>query len=159
VREGKPGQLVLVGLRMPESEPEVERELASLPAESYRWYPEQSDVVSFLHASDVVVLPTTANESFGRVVIEALATGRPVIGSRVGGIPEILSGSMSRFLVSPGDADDLAERIESVLGWRDADPGLAATCHQWVADHFPYDQHIARVEDVLARHSKRGSRA
>ena len=62
----------------------------------------------------VFVLPSTS-EGLGRVIIEAMATGLPVIGSRVGGIPEMVKNGTTGFLVSPGDVAALAERLRWVL--------------------------------------------
>jgi glycosyltransferase involved in cell wall biosynthesis len=58
------------------------------------WLPMRRDVITPLHAADVVVVPSTYDEPFGRAVIEGMATGRPVVTSRVGGMPEILEGDV-----------------------------------------------------------------
>ena len=79
-------------------------ELEALAADTVRFVPGQRDVVTLLHASDVVVVPSVWQEPFGRTVIEALSTGRPVLASRVGGIPEILTGPLGRFLFEPADS-------------------------------------------------------
>lgn len=65
-------------------------------------------------ASDLFVL-TSENETFGQVFIEAMACGVPVIGTKVGGIPEIISDSYNGYLVLPNDASILAQRIESII--------------------------------------------
>lgn len=64
--------------------------------------------------TDVFVLPSE-NETFGQVFIEAMACGVPVIGTKVGGIPEIISDSYSGYLVQPNDSSILAQRIEKLL--------------------------------------------
>jgi glycosyltransferase involved in cell wall biosynthesis len=74
----------------------------------------QFDLVPYYRAADVVVTPSTWPEPFGRVVIEAMACGAPVIASDIGGIPEILSGELSEFLVTPGDPEALVRRLEQV---------------------------------------------
>jgi len=67
-----------------------------------------TDAVSAHHALDILVHPQIATESFGLVAVEAHACGRPVIASRLDGIPEAWSiGGLGR-LVSPGDAQELA---------------------------------------------------
>jgi glycosyltransferase involved in cell wall biosynthesis len=71
----------------------------------------QNGVIPFLHAADLIVAPSMLDEGFGRVVIEAMSTSRPVVASRVGAVPEILSGEMSRFLVDARDSVSLRERI------------------------------------------------
>ncbi|KKR18815.1 MAG: glycosyl transferase, group 1 [candidate division CPR2 bacterium GW2011_GWC1_41_48] len=64
--------------------------------------------------SDVFVLPSE-NETFGQVFIEAMASGLPVIGTKVGGIPEIISDSYNGYLIPPDDSSMLAQRIEKLI--------------------------------------------
>ncbi len=63
---------------------------------------------------DLFVLPSE-NETFGQVFIEAMSCGIPVIGTKVGGIPEIISDSYNGYLVQPDDASILAQRIEKLI--------------------------------------------
>jgi glycosyltransferase involved in cell wall biosynthesis len=69
---------------------------------------------------DSVVMPSLS-EGLPMVLLEAMAVGRPVIASAVGGIPEILRDGETGILVSPGNVDELAQRIIGLLG----NPGLA----------------------------------
>ncbi len=64
--------------------------------------------------SDLFVLPSE-NETFGQVFIEAMSCGIPVIGTKVGGIPEIISDSYNGFLVPPDDSSILAQKIEKLI--------------------------------------------
>lgn len=76
--------------------------------------------------ASVVVLPSkSAAESFGMVLLEAMASGRPVIGSRIGGIPELIEDGSSGLLVPPGDPQALASAIVRVLRDRRLAQGLA----------------------------------
>lgn len=88
----------------------------------------QPDVVPLLHAADVVVLPAQWQEPFGRVVAEGLTSGRPVVASRVGGVPEQLTGGLSGLLFDPRDAGALADRLAALRHWRRDDPGLGERC-------------------------------
>jgi glycosyltransferase involved in cell wall biosynthesis len=67
----------------------------------------RDDVASLMAASDLFVLPST-RESFGLVILEALALGIPVIATRVGGVPEIIRTDETGILVEPRDAEALA---------------------------------------------------
>jgi glycosyltransferase involved in cell wall biosynthesis len=70
----------------------------------------------------MLVLPSISEaESFGMVLVEAMAHGRPVIGSRIGGIPLVVRDGRDGLLVPPGDPAALASAIESLL----ADPARA----------------------------------
>jgi glycosyltransferase involved in cell wall biosynthesis len=64
--------------------------------------------------ADVVVVPSTWREAFGLVAAEAMASARPVIASRVGGLPEVL-GEQGGVLVPPGDEDALADAIRAMV--------------------------------------------
>jgi 2-deoxystreptamine N-acetyl-D-glucosaminyltransferase/2-deoxystreptamine glucosyltransferase len=60
-------------------------------------------------------------ETFGYTILEAMASGLPVIGSRVGAVPELIEHGRTGLLVPFGDVNALAEAIDRVL----SDPGLA----------------------------------
>ncbi len=113
------------------------------------WLPQRPDVVTPLHASDVVAVPSVWDEPFGRVVVEALSTGRPAVASAVGGIPEVLTGQFTRFLVPRGDADELARRLTELRDWRTDDPGLAAVCRGHVVRNFTLGAMVDRIEHQL----------
>ena len=66
--------------------------------------------------SDVVIAPSTRPEAFGRVVVEAGAMGKPVIAANHGGACETVIEGETGYLVEPGDAAALADRIEKL--WR-----------------------------------------
>jgi glycosyltransferase involved in cell wall biosynthesis len=81
-----------------------------------------SDLVAAYQRASVLVLPSlTESESFGMTLIEAMACGRPVIGSAVGGIPHVVTDGSDGLLVPPGDANALATACRRVL----TDPTLA----------------------------------
>jgi glycosyltransferase involved in cell wall biosynthesis len=81
----------------------------------------QEDVAPFYAAFDVLVLPS-GNEGTPVTVIEALAAERPVVATRVGGVPDVVRDGEDGFLVEAGATDDLADR----LGRLARDPALRA---------------------------------
>ncbi len=123
------------------------RELESTAAGDVRFIPLRRDVVPPLHAADVVVVPSVWDEPFGRTIIEGLATGRPVVASRVGGIGEILTGPLERFLFDRGDAEGLASRIRAVASWRVDEPSLGRACTDRVTGSFT----LSRMADGIER--------
>lgn len=78
----------------------------------------QPELAAWMRRACVCVLPSVS-EGLGRVIVEAMATGTPVIGSNVGGIPEIVKDGATGFLVPPGDEKVLTEKIRWVLVYPD----------------------------------------
>jgi glycosyltransferase involved in cell wall biosynthesis len=70
----------------------------------------QEDVAGYYAAFDAFVLPS-GNEGTPVTTIEALAGGRPVVATRVGGVPDVVRDGRDGFLVDPGSVDDLADRL------------------------------------------------
>ena len=150
---GDPEQRRLIILGSPVLHPDPDaylRELKAHAPSSCIWIPMQSDVVQFLHAADLVVCPSR-REALCRVVLEGLATGRPVLASNVGGIPEILTGELSRFLVEPEDVAGFTKGIESLTDWRSVEPELAEKCAARVAAKFKLSESIDDLEEALRK--------
>lgn len=74
----------------------------------------QAKLAETMREASVFVLPSLS-EGLGRVVIEAMAVGKPVIGSREGGIAELIREGETGFLILPGDEAALADRLRWVL--------------------------------------------
>ncbi len=114
--------------------------------------PEQVNVVPLLQDADVLVLPSTWQEPFGRVVVEALSAGVPVVASAVGGIPEILTGELAEGLVPAGDPQALAQAVQHALE-RAQEPAYRARCQAHAADRFSLSRTASLVEAVLVEAS------
>ena len=71
----------------------------------------RSDIVPLISACDLIAHTSTAPEPFGRVIIEGMLCGRPVIAAAAGAAPELIEPGKTGWLVSPGDADQLAQQI------------------------------------------------
>lgn len=105
-----------------------------------------------------VIVPSVWPEPFGMVVLEALAAGRPVVASGIGGIPEIVRDGREGLLVPPGDAPALAgalDRLVADAGLREA---LAANAGRRAADYAPAAV-LPRFEAAYERVVRRPSRA
>ena len=76
---------------------------------------DEEKLVALYRAADVSVVPSTALEGFGLVVLESLACGTPVVVSAVGGLPEAVEGLEPRIVVPPADPVALAERLAAPL--------------------------------------------
>ncbi len=118
---------------------------------------EYSRLPIYYRASDVFVLPSLS-EAFGIVLLEAMASGTPVIGTQVGGIPEIIDGC--GLLVPPGDANKLAEAINFVLSNQNVEKRLARLGKQRVETIYDWSVVVRKVvalyRDVLDEVAENG---
>ena len=72
------------------------------------------NIYDLYNASDVVILPSIENEDFPNVIIEAMGMGKPIIGSKIAGIPEQIDDGVNELLVAPADPVALAEAIKKM---------------------------------------------
>ena len=70
------------------------------------------ELPSYYAAADVVVVPSEIYESFSYTVAQGMACGKPVIASKIGGIPETVNHGNSGILFRPGNFEDLSEKIK-----------------------------------------------
>ncbi len=132
-----------------DADPDVQLAAADPRHRSVQLLDRRDDVSDLLGVADVTVLPALWEEPFGRVVIESMAAGVPVIASRRGGIPEILSGDYSRMLIEPTDIEAFAATLRSIGDWRMDEPTLGELCRSHVRSEFPLTSTVNGVEDVL----------
>lgn len=117
---GKQPKLLMVGaryIRQHEIEyiEQCKKELASTGADKHtKILDVQKNVLPYYLAADVVVCPSI-NEVLPLVICEAMAFERPVIATRIDGIPEALTDNVEGFLIPPGDSEPLRERLEQLL--------------------------------------------
>ena len=118
------------------------------------WLGHREDVDQIMAAMDVCVLPSLA-EPLGMVTLEAMAAGRPVVGSRVGGIPECIVDGETGILVPPADSHALAEAVISLL----QDPARRRTLgeagRKRVQERFSPEVQTRCVEAVFSRVTQR----
>jgi glycosyltransferase involved in cell wall biosynthesis len=134
----------------------VERLVAEHP-QTVEWVPRLAadDVAGAIDDATLLVLPSRS-EGLGRVIVEAFCRGRGVVGSRVGGIPDLVEDGVTGLLVPPGDAAALANALVRALG----EPGLAARLGRnartaiapWLTTPEAYAARMrALVEEVASR--------
>jgi glycosyltransferase involved in cell wall biosynthesis len=106
----------------------------------------QEDVAPFFAAFDVFVLPS-GNEGTPVTAIEALAGGCPVVATRVGGVPDVVTDGEDGFLVEPGDVEGLAERLALLAN----DPALRAAMGGAGRDRMRSRYAVDRLIDDIDR--------
>lgn len=76
-----------------------------------RFLGHRDDVADVLFTMDIVVVPTIAEEAFGRVAVEAMFAGKPVVASQSGGLPEVVREGETGLIVPKDDASALADAV------------------------------------------------
>ena len=112
----------------------------------------QSDVRQWMQRARLLVLPSI-EEGLGVVLLEALACGTPVVASRVGGIPDIVTPAVGR-LVAPGDPGQLAEAVCALLGDPPAWAEMSGRARERIVAEYDSERiagrHIALYRSMLA---------
>jgi glycosyltransferase involved in cell wall biosynthesis len=148
-----PGRLRLVG--QGELEPEVRSAVTSPPLAGRvelvgpRWGAELDELMA---GAAAVVVPSEWYDNLPHVVCQAAALGKPVVASRIDGIPEHVREDVSGFLFPPGDAEALARSMERVLALSPADyAALSGRCRAHAEQAFDFDVHYRTLRGILDR--------
>ncbi len=107
----------------------------------------RDDVAEVLALADVFVLPSES-EGFGRVLVEAMAMGRPVVATNVGGIPDIVLDGETGLLVEPADPAALASAVGALLDEPARAARLGAAGRARAESTFSLGAHVDAVERV-----------
>jgi glycosyltransferase involved in cell wall biosynthesis len=114
----------------------------------------QMDVAAIISSFDVAVLPSYF-EGMGRVLLEAMAMEKPVVASRVGGIPDLVKDNVNGLLITPGDVKGLADALKKLLN----DKGLANIMgrdgRKGISDKFSADAMIRSISNIYIECLKR----
>jgi len=108
----------------------------------------QMDVPAVMSALDILVLASTSPEPFGRVLIEAMAAGKPVVATDAGAAREIIEDGVHGLLVPAGEAEAMARAIISLLTHRDAALVMGRRGQERARERFDTQQYSANVQSV-----------
>ena len=100
-------------------------------------------------AFDITVVPSVQPEPFGCVVMESMAAGTPVIGSRIGGIPEQIVDERTGLLFAPGDEVDLAHALERVMSDERLRLDMGLKSRQHFIEMFRMEETYRRLDQIF----------
>lgn len=106
------------------------------------------NVHEYLQASDLLILPSE-NEAFGLCILEAMSCGIPVIATRVGGIPEIITHLENGVLVEPADPCGLARQIDRLLSQPRLAGLLVENARRTVCEKYSIEAVAARYQELF----------
>jgi glycosyltransferase involved in cell wall biosynthesis len=107
----------------------------------------REDVDNILQAADVFVLPSTG-EAFSRAIIEAMAMGKPVVATNVGGTKEAIEEGISGFIIPPQATIELAEKIYVLAANATLRQKFGAAARKRVEDLFTIERNVQKTEQV-----------
>ncbi len=109
----------------------------------------QEEMPLYYRGADMTVLPTYTNaEGFGMVLAEANACGRPVIGTKVGGVPSVITDGYNGLLIGPGDLKGLVQAIKALSQNKELAARLGRNGCEKVNREFTWTKSISRTIDV-----------
>lgn len=108
------------------------------PIEFIPWR-RQEELPETYRSADVCVVPSVGPEPFGIVTLEAMSCGKPVVASRIGGLPTIVDDGVSGFLVPPGEATALAAKVRLLLSNEELRAGMGVAARKR-AEGFDWDR-------------------
>jgi glycosyltransferase involved in cell wall biosynthesis len=147
------GQFVLVGQTYPEDK-EYEKSLLRFVEdhqlhECVRFAPFQTNVASTLRALDVLVHASTRPEPLGRVILEAMSVGVPVLAARAGGVPEIITDGVNGVLAEPGNLEDYLNKLRAMIDGGTEMARMRMAAQDTVKERFTADRMFAEFERVV----------
>jgi glycosyltransferase involved in cell wall biosynthesis len=106
--------------------------------------------IQLMRSADVLLM-CSRREAFGRVTVEAMKLGMPVVGARSGGTPEVVKEGETGYLYAPGDAVELASRIRDLHSEPSIRAAMGAEGRRQADERFSPERYAAEVEKILRR--------
>jgi len=100
---------------------------------------------------DLVAHTSTAPEPFGRVIVEAMLCGRPIVAAQSGGAIELIEPGINGFLVPPGKPDQLAEVINTCHNQPEYTIAIAHSAYEMASRRFHQTNIDRQIADLLSR--------
>jgi glycosyltransferase involved in cell wall biosynthesis len=135
-------------------EGELEGHLKSLAAQEglthiyFLGYKSGKELTSLVARGLFTIVPSEWYDPSPQTVKQSFAVGRPVIGAKVGGIPELIDDGVDGMLFTPRSAEDLAAKIELLLANRPQVEAMGAAARKKVEEQFSPDRHYERLMDL-----------
>lgn len=131
-----------------------ERSLTGKLAGRVHWLGHRDDVPALMRACTVIVHSATQPEPFGRVIVEAMLAGRPLVAADAGGAQEIVTDGETGLLTPPGDAGALAASISHMVNEPAISKAMAAKAYADAKARFNLEDRVAELNALIANASR-----
>jgi glycosyltransferase involved in cell wall biosynthesis len=108
----------------------------------------RADIPDVMNAWDAVVHASVRPEPFGRVILEGMLLGKPVIATAAGGVPELIDDGRTGFLVAPGNVAAMADALRRVLSAPADARSIGARAREWARQHFSLTRQVAEMSEI-----------
>ncbi|MGD2124205.1 MAG: glycosyltransferase family 4 protein, partial [Gemmatimonadota bacterium] len=109
---------------------------------------EPEQIPAVVNRSTLVLVPSRCVEGFGLVALEAHQMGRPVVASRVGGLPEVVREGETGSLVGAEDADGIAEAVGALLRDPTRLTAMGKEARRWALEAFSWQAHVDAYDRI-----------
>lgn len=130
-------------------ETELEDEIEARRVELTGWV-DHSDVPTELNRMKLLVMPSQPTEGLPTTILESLACGTPVYATPVSGIPDVVQGGQTGFLMDEPDPTAIATNIEEIFERQDELADIGSEGRQLIERQYSFEAAIARYENILS---------
>ena len=111
----------------------------------------REELIEFYMNCKAVIVPSICYETFGLVILEAFACGKPVIGSRLGPIPELIKDYETGLTFEPGNVDDLVLKIDYMINNPDKTIEMGKNARKFVETNLNAERHYQRLMEIYCQ--------
>lgn len=108
----------------------------------------RSDIAEVMQSLDIFVLASNLPEPFGRVIIEAMAAGKPVVATNLGGVPEIVIDKVTGFLVPPSNPEKMAIKILELINDKEKRNLIGKAGRKRVEELFAIEKYVEKFTNL-----------
>lgn len=149
VRRGVDAELLIVGTGNKRFRDSLVQQVKFLSLEErVIFYGYAENPLPLIHASDVILM-CSRFEAFGRVTVETMLAGKPIIGTASGGTKELIEDGKTGLLYKPGNHNELANKIQYLYENPEESAVLGAAAFGWAEGRFSRERYAKEVLDLL----------
>jgi glycosyltransferase involved in cell wall biosynthesis len=108
----------------------------------------RKNLADYFNAMDIVLHASVLPEPFGRVLIEAMALKKPLIGARGGAIPEIIEHEVTGLMCEPGNVEEYANAIERLLADNESAREMGRKAYERLQKEFHIKRNVEKTEQL-----------
>ena len=121
-------------------------------------YKTGQDLHNKIRSSIFLIIPSECYENNPRTVIEAFALGKPAVGARIGGIPELVRDWETGLTFTSGDVDDLRTKIELLLSHKDSIPDMGRRARKYVETELNSEVHYEKLMHIYKQAAEKAAK-